>query len=135
MKRDSLKNKIWLYFTFFSIFILAGLWLFQVIFFSVYYEFQKTLELSRIASKIASAYNTASFESTLDNLAFQNDVCIEVISGELIKYSSMNLAKGCLDNQTEAYTYKKTFVESLKIKPLFMHYAWKGIRIFLSMPP
>lgn len=112
MKRDSLKNKIWLYFTFFSIFILAGLWLFQVIFFSVYYEFQKTLELSRIASKIASAYNTASFESTLDNLAFQNDVCIEVISGELIKYSSMNLAKGCLDNQTEAYTYKKTFVES-----------------------
>ncbi len=112
MKQNNLKNKIWIYFTFFSIFILAGLWLFQVIFFNAYYEYQKTGELTRIANKIASSYTTNTFESTLDEVAFKNDVCIEVISGELLRYSSMSLAKGCLDNNAEAYTYKKTFIES-----------------------
>lgn len=112
MKLDNLKNKIWLYFTFFSVFILAGLWLFQVIFFNAYYEYQKSLQLTRIANKIEASYNTNTFEATLDEVAFQNDVCIEVISGELVRYSSMSLSKGCLDNNTEAYTYKKTFTES-----------------------
>ncbi len=112
MKPSNLKNKIWIYFTFFSVFILAGLWLFQVIFFNAYYEYQKTVQLTRIADKIEASYNTNTFESVLDEMAFKNDVCIEVISGELLRYSSMSLSKGCLDNSAEAYTYKKTFTQS-----------------------
>jgi signal transduction histidine kinase len=112
LKRNSLKNKIWIYFTFFSIFILTGLWLFQVIFLNTYYEYQKSKELTTIANKVSAAYSSNDFESTLDEIAYRNDVCIEVTSGEILKYSSMNLSKGCLSNQTESYSYEKTFIES-----------------------
>ncbi len=119
MKVNSLRNKIWLYFTFFSICILAGLWLFQVIFLNTYYEYQKKVELNRIASKVQSSYGSTEFETVLDELAFKNGVCIEILSEDFLKYSSTSPSRGCIDNGTQSITYKKNFMESNSTKKLY----------------
>lgn len=112
LKRNSLRNKIWFYFTSFSVCILAGLWLFQVAFLNTYYEYQKKQELNRIAFKIQANYGSENFETILDELAYQNGVCIEIISKELLQYSSMSVSRGCIDSGTQNVAYKKNFLES-----------------------
>ena len=117
LKSSRLKNKVWLYFTFFSICILAGLWLFQVIFLNTYYEYQKTSELNKIALKVQKSYGTDEFELLLDELAFKNGVCIEIVSNNVI-YSS-NPSRGCISGLYQNQSYKKTFIDSNLSKKVY----------------
>lgn len=112
MKSNSLRNKIWVYFIFFSVCILTCLWLFQVAFLTSYYEYQKKNELNRIASMVEKSYNSADFESTLDEIVYQNGVCIEILSGDSLKYSSFSVSRGCIDSNSQTTAIKKNFLGS-----------------------
>lgn len=119
LKQKSLRTKIWLYFTIFSICILAGLWLFQVIFLNSYYEYQKKIELNRIATKVQNSYGMSDFETVLDELAFKNGVCIETVSDNFLQYSSTTPSRGCIDNTTQSDAYKKNFIQSGSSKKVY----------------
>ena len=112
MKSNSLKNKIWVYFIFFSICILACLWLFQVAFLNSYYEYHTRLELNKIAYNIKKSYGSTSFETLLDDLAYKNGICIEILTENSLKYSSMSVSRGCIANNKQSAAVKKDFFES-----------------------
>lgn len=98
LKKNSLKIKVWIYLIIFSISILAFLWLFQVIFLNSYYELIKTKDMSNITNKILSNYknNTnENFINTLDNISFENGVCIEILDGDMQSYLSNGPERGC----------------------------------------
>ena len=114
MQSNSIRGKVWLYFVIFSVAILAGLWLFQVIFLSSYYEFKKTVEITKIGSQISKNYGTDEFEDSLDNMTFKSGVCIEIIDSDLVKYSTNSYTSGCVGekNTVDSLSYKKDFVNS-----------------------
>lgn len=95
----SLNSKIWFYLIVFSGFILISLWLFQVIFLKSYYRWMKNREISDIVSSINNNYNASNFNDILDQLSFDNNVCIEVIDSSTLLYSSNSQIRGCLMNK------------------------------------
>lgn len=112
MKQNSLKNKIWLYFSIFSIIILGCLWFFQIVFLDTYYEYQKKFQLNRIAFKIEKSYGSDDFETILDDISFNNDVCIELVKSDGNEYFTGMVSKGCFINTN--FNYKKDFINSLE---------------------
>jgi signal transduction histidine kinase len=121
-KVNSLRNKIWLYLIIFSVVILSFLWLFQVIFLNGYYEFVKTKEISKIASKLASNYGSESFKDTLDEITYEQSVCIELIYNGSEIYSSNSMNRGCMGSQTNNITYlkyKQKIIESGESKQIY----------------
>lgn len=119
---NTLRNKIWLYLSIFSITILAGLWIFQVIFLNVYYEWQKKAELNSIAAKVKKGYEEDNFEQILDEITYDNGVCIEITSSSLQLYSSNSLSRGCVTREysLESSRYKQDFINSGKEKKKYM---------------
>ena len=73
---NKLKNKIWLYLVFFLIIILACLWIFQVMLLDSYYEWKVKSKLDEIGYIIDST--DSNLKTTLDELAYDNDICIEI---------------------------------------------------------
>lgn len=96
-KNKSLKSKIWIYLTIFSILILSFLWLFQVIFLDSYYEWSKTKEINEISNKIKNNYNKNNFTDILDEISFKKNLCIEININNNLIYSSNSFRRGCLD--------------------------------------
>ena len=121
LKKNSLKVKIWLYLTVFSISILIFLWLFQVIFLNSYYESVKTKDMNNITNKIVSNYNKGidDFVDTLDELSFQKGVCIEVIDNKMQSYISNRPDRGCNIESSRDFNIKKikyNFINSNETK-------------------
>lgn len=110
MKQSSLKSKIWIYFSIFSVIILACLWFFQIAFLDTYYEYQKKFQLNRIASKVEKAYSGDNFEDVLDEIAYKNDVCIEITASNGDDYFTGMTSKGCFINSN--FNYKRDFINS-----------------------
>ena len=85
--RISLKFKIWMYFVTFTIFVFVLLWTFQILFLENFYESMKTRAASRSADKIASGYtqlmsgeiDSTQFTSKVEEIAFDNDLCVEIL--------------------------------------------------------
>ncbi len=113
-KVTKLRNKLWIYLSIFSAVILAGLWLFQVIFLTTYYEWQKTRELDGIASQIEKGYQGNQFEQTLDNITYNNGVCIELMTADIRLYSTNSLIRGCIssDYNSELLNHRQNFIKS-----------------------
>lgn len=103
--KNSLKRKIWLYLILFTFIIILLLCFFQIIFLNSFYEYNKTKEIKLVSKNIISNYNKIT-ETNLDKLAFDNDVCIEIIEHMITKYSTMSV--GCINNNK----YKLEFYNS-----------------------
>lgn len=113
MKRNSLKTKIWLYLSIFSLVILAGIWFLQILSLDIYYEWNKKSEIKGIANKVLNAYNNGNYSDVLDSLAFKEDICIEITENNNISYSTDSISRGCLiNNSKEINNYKLKFMLS-----------------------
>lgn len=105
---NSLKNNIWVYLIIFTLIILLFLWFFQIIFINSFYEYNKTKQIKNVASSIKENYENISINK-LDNLSYEQDVCIEVVKNNNTLYSSNMFNSGCLSNSDQ---YKKEFSNS-----------------------
>ena len=112
MKRNSLKNKILKYLLIFTFVILGGIWFLQILSLDIYYELSKKSEIKNIASKVKMAYAANDYSNILDNLAYREDVCIEIIENKNISYFTDSVSRGCLIGSNELNSYKLSFMSS-----------------------
>lgn len=112
MKRNSLKNKILKYLLIFTFVILGGIWFLQILSLDIYYELSKKSEIKNIASKVKMAYAANDYSNILDNLAYREDVCIEIIEDKNISYFTDSVSRGCLIGSNELNSYKLSFMSS-----------------------
>ena len=106
-----LKNKVWLYLILFLLLVLAGLWVFQVILLNSYYEWSVKSKLDDISNEIMTS--KGDIINILDKLAYENDICIEVVDrNKTIVYSSNYFYKGCVEEGNKSYgLYKNHFID------------------------
>ena len=110
----SVKNKTWQYLLMFSLIIIIFLWLFQGLFFNEYYKYAKRLAVSTVQNNLIKHQNDKDFNKRIDNLAFDNGVCIEIIDKKLNTiYKSKYVGKGCfLANDDKNSNFKLDFISS-----------------------
>lgn len=93
----SLRLHIWLYFTIFVVIVFALLWIFQIVFLEKFYDRMKTADIRRVAAEMLDHYDDAEFRDRYDELAFDNDLCIEVVDRYYRSVYSRDLLGGtCL---------------------------------------
>ena len=120
MKKSSLKTKVWLYLSLFTLVILVGVFILQVMSLGTYYEWRKQSKIKDIAKKVSTAYNTGDYSDILDNLAYQEDICIEITENNEISYSTDSISRGCLfTNSREINDYKLDFMLSNKTSIIY----------------
>jgi len=101
--KNNLRNKIWVYLIIFSVTTISFLWIFQVLFLNKYYEWMKTNEISRIADEIKNNYDGDL--NILDNLSFNEGICIDVVYENTELYSSNSLNRGCMGLNSKDRSY------------------------------
>lgn len=83
--RVPLRFSIWLYFMGFTIIVFVLLWLFQIFFLEQFYTKSKIDDVDLAANQIKTWYDQynesdpATFSSFLDNIASENDLCVEIV--------------------------------------------------------
>lgn len=103
-KPNSLKFKIWIYFIVFSLLILSCLWFLQIIFLDRFYQSAKIKELNNTVEDIKELYNERKLYNSLDMLAKENGICVQIMVGNTITYDASIFNKGCLlDNKNSDY--------------------------------
>ncbi len=112
VKTNSLKFKIWSYLIIFSILILLFLWIFQILFLNSFYERAKVKEIGSTITTIKSTYENNTLYNTIDAVARDNGICIQIITNNAIVYDSTSFNRGCLPDQT-VKDYKQAFINSL----------------------
>jgi len=113
MRKNSLKHKVLFYLAIFTFVIIGGLWFLQVLSLGTYYEISKTSTIEKIAKKVYDSYDDKDYKDILDNLAFEDDVCIEITNKYDIYYSTDSVSRGCLINNSESINkFKFNFMKS-----------------------
>jgi len=113
MRKNSLKHKVLFYLAIFTFVIIGGLWFLQVLSLGTYYEISKTSTIEKIAKKVYDSYDDKDYKDILDNLAFEDDVCIEITNKYDIYYSTDSVSRGCLINNSESINkFKLNFMKS-----------------------
>lgn len=120
-QKSNLRTKIWLYFIIFSSSILLFLWLFQILFLKTYYQNFIVEKLGNSVEKIIANFKQADYESTLDDISMEDEVCIEIINNNTTKYLSVIYNKGCMGAEVskEQEYYKKDFISSNLSKKVY----------------
>ncbi len=105
--KTNLIKKIWFYLTIFSVSILSILWFFQVIFLNAYYTWVKINDISSIASKVKEGYQSNNYEELMDILAYNQDVCIDIVRSDNEEYYSSGLNRKCISTVEAKNLYNK----------------------------
>lgn len=118
-EKKSLSLNILLYFIIFSIILLLFLWIFQILFLNTFYKISRTKALNISLNTLSKNYNEDNYKEIFDEISSNDDICIEIVQGNKIKYSSSTVDRKCmtrnniglLEFQTEfifnGYTSKK----------------------------
>ena len=114
-------NKVFLkYFLLFSIVILGLLWILEFGLFKAFYKEQKINDIKSIANKIEKIQMQNGFKDTLNYLALDKSVCIEIDNNEYYSlYDSAYFGKGCIKDISTTYQYKVDFIEKNKNKEIY----------------
>ena len=114
-------NKVFLkYFLLFSIVILGLLWILEFGLFKAFYKEQKINDIKSIAKKIEKIQMQNNFKDTLNYLALDKSVCIEIDNNEYYSlYDSTYFGKGCIKDISTTYQYKVDFIERNKDKEIY----------------
>ena len=113
-KFRSINSKTLVYLIAFSISIITVLWFFQSLFLNIVYEKYQIDNINKIASTITYT-KTRDLYITLEKLAYEHQVCIEIVDTEYAQTISYNtLMNGCLLGKNNHYIerYKKEMMES-----------------------
>lgn len=111
-KTRKLTYKIWIYLALFLTLIIALIWILQVSFLDIFYEYRTTRTVEKIAIKTNYYYEKQKDTTDLDKLAYENNACIEIERDSEIIYSS-NKSRGCLVSESSV-SYKLDFTISNK---------------------
>ena len=107
MKKNSLIGRTLVIFILFAMVILALLWFFQIHFFNINYERYQVNIVKESAQKIENT-PIEDLDSTLESLAFENDLCVQYFSGkDIINYNTKN--KACMLDNNNNMTNKYKF--------------------------
>lgn len=108
--RIPLKFTIWIYFIGFTIIVFVLLWLFQILFLEKFYTNSKIRDVDKSASLILYSYENdkpADFSKKLDEIASENDLCIEIVNrygrSQYTKEHSVDCVIHGKGNSTYAY--------------------------------
>ncbi len=109
LHKNSLKVQIWLYLAIFSISILVFLWIFQVLFLDTYYRIYKSKQIKEALNDVIINYD----DNSLEKIARESGVCIELLENNTITYTTNMFNKGCMGGRGyENSSYKKDFIIS-----------------------
>ena len=118
--KNNLKNVILKYFLLFSLLILTLLWILQFVFFKALYKEQKVNDIKTIANKIEKLQKEENYKDTLNYLALDKSVCIEIDNSKYYSiYDSTYFGKGCINDIPTTYKYKVDFIENNKEKEVY----------------
>ena len=113
-KNNSINAHILRYFLIFSILILLFLWAFQVLFLKSFYRNEKTITIKKVANEIVNINNDEDFESLINDLSFENEVCIDITNNYTSLYETKFFGKGCMREQNIKEEYMTDFITSNK---------------------
>ena len=113
-KRNSLRIKTLLSFLLFAGFILIFVWFTQVEYFGISYEAYQIKNIKRVADKISTLNFDDKFKTTLEELAFEQDMCIEYTSDTYVTVDYNHRKNGCFlgKNISQINTYKQELISS-----------------------
>ena len=95
MKKSSLGFRTFLALSIFVVFVLFLVWFIQIKFLDVSYENYQLDKINTVVNKIKETDDLSTLD--LESYAFENDICIEILDGEMtIRYNYRNI--GCLFN-------------------------------------
>ena len=119
-KKNSIKKEVLKFFFIFSILIIIILWFFQFFFFNSFYKSQKINDIKVVADKIKKEQNNKDLFNTINNLAFDRSVCIEVVDQNYdLLYSSTYFGKGCISSIEKTSHFKFDFITSNQIEDTY----------------
>ncbi|NLT08185.1 MAG: HAMP domain-containing histidine kinase [Ruminococcus sp.] len=115
--RMPLKFRIWMYFILFTIAVFVLLWTFQILFLEKFYESMKVRDAASAATKISDSYDSmdkTEFRSFLNDVAVENDLCIEVLDRYGRSIYSVEVLGDCLihGRENSTFTYVADIVKS-----------------------
>lgn len=113
-KKSKLNVKILTNLLLFSILILSFLWAFQVLFIGKFYKLEKTNQIKTVANNIISKQNEEEFNSYLEKISLDKEVCVTLTNDQMILYESQFFGKGCMKDDNLKKSYLKQFIDSNK---------------------
>ena len=121
-QKSSLKFKTLSYLVIFSLGIILFLWVFQILFLKISYEFYQVKQMQKIVNQVKNT-EINSLNDELMLLAYQNGVCIEYesIYGKKLEFNTMMVGCGLDKNLVIVNDFKKEFRSSEESE--------KGIRL------
>ena len=118
--KSSFHGKTLIYFISFSATILIVLWLSQIIFLKYSYESYQVKTLTNLASTIQNT-PLITLSNTLENIAYQNEICVEYYtnSGQNLRYNT--LMNGCAlgKNNSEIQNIEEEFMNSNDVEKTY----------------
>ena len=111
--KKSLRTKVLIYLSILVFIILGGILFLQILSLGKYYEWMKGYQIKNVASKVISEYKENG-TTKLDNLSYENDICVEIYKEDEFSYSTESISRGCIINDKEIEEAKKSFIDGNK---------------------
>jgi len=96
------------YFVSFTIIVFVLLWLFQILFLEKFYEVMKNYDVRQTAEQIVYSYqndDNKTFKENLNNFAYDNDICIEIVDKYNRSRYSRHVFGECVIHGSDSSTY------------------------------
>ena len=139
--RPGIRNRIMLYLVLFVAFVIALLWLFQIVWLDDFYRYSKTRQIRIAAETVAGNLEDENIALLMDMLSAQNDVCILVLDESHKTVLSSEDTRFCLIHRLSARDLSwwcdkvpedgSTLVELFNIQPFQQptrDWRFKGLR-------
>ncbi len=112
-----LKFNIWLYFMGYTIIVFVIFWLCQILFLEKFYTQSKIQDVDEAANEIISSFevdSSSEFNKRIDNIAIENDLCIEVVDKYGRTLYTEEASVDCLihGKGNSTYNYQKKIIDN-----------------------
>ena len=106
-KKESIEKRIVFTFIGYTLFIVALLWVLQIMCVNNYYYIMKRNSVISAGKDIALRINSENFSETLERISFQNSMCCTVIDSSWNEvYSADMLGRGCMIHSPHRFSLK-----------------------------
>ena len=106
-KKESIEKRIVFTFIGYTLFIVALLWVLQILFLNNYYYIMKRNGVMRAGKEIALNINSENFSESLESTCFHNGMCCVILDSSWNeRYSIDMLGRGCLIHSPARFSLK-----------------------------